>query len=173
MVWRDVYYLMAYCGQQLHQPPNVAGWSAYYQYPAYDDLWLDTATYPARTNTIQSIMYAGFSTPAGTYEPQSANLEFKVNFVSLVGQFTDPYDPNTLVVDAAELLFAIPVSLLVRTQLKISYLLLGQLTDSYWTDAYELYVQDPNTTDMTAQLVPTLLQLLFLDMAKAAEIQMH
>ncbi|HRD54584.1 MAG TPA: DUF1800 domain-containing protein [Flavobacteriales bacterium] len=173
MVWRDVYFLMAYCGQQIHQPPNVAGWSAYYQFPAYDDLWLDTATYPARNNTLQAIMYVGFSTPAGTYQPQSANLEFKVDFVAVVGQFTDPYNPNTLVSDAVELLFAVPVGLLVRTQLKVGYLLLGQVSDFYWTDAYELYVQDPNTTDMTAQLVPTLLQLLFLDMSKAAETQMH
>jgi len=173
IVWRDIYYLMAYCGQQVHNPPNVAGWVAYYQFPAYDDIWLDTATYPARNNTLQYILANGFSTPAGTYQPISANQEFKVNLVALVGQFTDPMNPNTLVIDAADLLFPIPVSLLVRTQLKISYLLLGQLSDSYWSDAYELYVADPNTTDMTAQLVPSMLLFLFLDMAKAAETQMH
>lgn len=173
IVCRDAYYLMAYCGQQIHNPPNVAGWSAYYQFPAFDDIWLDTATYPARNNTLQALLFNGFSTPAGTYQPMSANLVFKVNFLDLVGQFTDPYNPNTLVVDAVDLLFPIPVSILVRTQLKISYLLLGQLTDSYWTDAYEIYVNDPNTTDMTAQLVPSMLLYLFLDMAKAAETQMH
>lgn len=173
LVWRDIYFLMAYCGQQVHNPPNVAGWPAYYQFPAFDNIWLDTATYPARLNTLQAILFVGFSTPAGTYQPASANLQFKADFVALVGQFSDPMNPNTLVSDAVELMFALPVGLLVRTQLKISYLLLGQITDSYWTDAYELYVADPSTTDMTAQLVPSMLQWLFLDMAKAAETQMH
>ena len=34
-------------------------------------------------------------------------------------------------------------------------------------------MNDPNTTDMTAQLVPSLLLWLFLDMAGAAETQLH
>lgn len=172
-VWRDVYYLLAYAGQEILNPPNVAGWTAYYQYPAYDNIWLDTATYPARSFSLQGIIYTGFSTPANMYEAASANLTFKPDLVALVGQFSNPYDPNTLVADAADLLFAVPVSQLVRTQLKIAYLLLGQLNDIYWTDAYEIYVLDPNTTDMTAQLVPTMLLYLFIDMAKAAETQMH
>ncbi|WKZ66455.1 MAG: DUF1800 domain-containing protein [Flavobacteriales bacterium] len=172
-VWRDVYFLTAYSGQELLNVPNVAGWPAYYQFPAYDDIWLDTATYPARNNSLAALLFSGFSTPNNLYQPESRNLEFKVDFVGLVGQFSDPMNPNALVSDAAELMFAVPVSLLVRTQLKISYLLLGQLTDSYWSDAYELYVTDPNTTDMTAQLVPSMLLWLFLDMAKAAETQLH
>lgn len=172
-VWRDVYWLTAYAGQELLNPPNVAGWPAYYQYPSYDDLWLDTATYPARNNSLLGLLFTGFTTPNNLYQPESRNLVFKANLVALVGQFTDPYNPNALVVDAADLMFAVPVSLLVRTQLKIAYLLLGQLNDSYWSDVYELYVLDPNTTDMNAQLVPSMLLYLFLDMAKAAETQMH
>ncbi len=172
-VWRDVYWLTAYAGQELLNPPNVAGWPAYHQFPSYDDIWLDTATYPARNNSLLGIIYTGFSTPANLYQPESRNLTFKADLVALVGQFSDPLNPNTLVSDAADLMFAVPVSLLVRTQLKIAYLLLGQLSDVYWTDAYELYVADPNTTDMTAQLVPSMLLYLFIDMAKAAETQMH
>lgn len=172
-VWRDVYFLTTYAGQELLNPPNVAGWPAYYQFPSYDDLWLDTATYPARNNSLQGLIYTGFSTPNNLYQPESRNLVFKADLVALVGQFTDPYNPNTLVAEAADLLHAVPVSVLVRTQLKIAYLLLGQLNDTYWSDVYELYVTDPNTTDMNAQLVPTMLLYLFLDMAKAAETQMH
>lgn len=172
-VWRDIYFLMAYAGQEILNPPNVAGWAAYYQYPAYDNIWLDTATYPARSFTVQGIIYNGFTTPANLYEAASCNLAFKPDLVALVGGFSNPYDPNALVADATDLMFAIPVSQLVRVQLKISYLLLGQLNDIYWTDAYELYVQDPNTTNMTAQLVPSMLLYLFIDMAKAAETQMH
>ena len=172
-VWRDVYYLMAYSGQDILNPPNVAGWPAYYQYPQYDNIWMDTATYPARNFTVQGILYNGFSTPNNLYQPESRNLLFKPDLLAVVAQFNDPYNPNTLVTDAAELLFAVPVSAGVKGQLKTNYLLLGQMNDAYWSDAYELYVLDPNTTNMTAQLVPSLLLWLFLDMAGAAETQMH
>lgn len=172
-VWRDAYWLTTYAGQNLLNPPNVAGFPAYYQFPAFDDIWLDTATYPARNNCLLGILYTGFSTPANLYQPESRNLTFKADLVALVGQFTDPSNPNALVSDAADLMLALPISLLVRTQLKIAYLLLGQLNDIYWTDAYEIYVADPNTTNMTAQQVPNLLLYLFLDLSKAAETQMH
>jgi len=172
-VWRDVYWLTGYAGQELLNPPNVAGWPAYHQFPSYDDVWLDTATYPARNNSLLGILYTGFSTPNNLFQPQSRNLEFKVDLINLVGQFNDPMNPNTLVADAADLLMAIPLSETVRNQLKTNFLLLGQQSDFYWSDAYELFVNDPNTTNMTAQLVPTILLWLFLDMAGAAETQLH
>jgi hypothetical protein len=56
--------------------------------------------------------------------------------------------------------------------LKTGYLLLGQVNDIYWTNAYQTYVGDPNTTDPVAQLVPTLLAGLFVDMQGAAEHQL-
>lgn len=172
-VWRDVYYLIAYSGQDILNPPNVAGWPAYHQFPQYDNIWMDTATYPARNFTVQGILYTGFSTPNNLYQLESRNLQFKPDLLEVVAQFNDPTDPNLLVADAAELLFAVPVSAGVRGQLKTNYLLLGQMNDTYWSDAYELYVSDPGTTNMTAQLVPSLLLWLFLDMAGAAETQMH
>ena len=47
------------------------------------------------------------------------------------------------------------------------------IRDSYWSDAYELYVADPNTTSMTAQLVPDILRWLVGDMQKAAERHLY
>lgn len=172
-VWRDVYWLTSYAGQELLNPPNVAGWPAYHQFPSYDEVWLDSATYPARNNSLLGIIYTGFSTGNNLFQPQSRNLELKVDLIALVDQFTNPMDPNSLVADAADLLMALPISEAVRNQLKTNFLLLGQQSDFYWSDAYELYVNDPNTTDMTAQLVPSLLLWLFLDMAGAAETQLH
>ncbi|HEY0978631.1 MAG TPA: DUF1800 family protein [Flavobacteriales bacterium] len=171
--WLQLYWLMGYCGQELMAPPNVAGWPAYYQYPQYDDIWMDTATYPARKNSLQGILYSGFSTDDSLYQPESRNLEFRVDLPVLVSQFSDPMDPNALVRDLAALFFALPLSTAVLGQLKTNFLLLGQQNDVYWSDAYELYMADPNTTNMTAQLVPDILMWLMLDMAGAAEIQLH
>jgi len=170
-IWGEIYALMAYCGQAIGEPPNVAGWPAYYQYPQFDEVWMDSATYAVRKQIYEYFTYVGLSTPANLYEPQSANLQFKVDLVALVQQFTDAEDPNVLVAEAADLLFTIDVSQSVKDQLKTGYLLLGQMNDSYWSSAYSTYVADPNTTDPVAQLVPTLLMGLFIDMQGAAEHQ--
>jgi hypothetical protein len=77
-----------------------------------------------------------------------------------------------LVAEAADLLFTVSVSQGVKDQLKTGYLLLGQMNDAYWTSAYVTYVADPNTMDPVAQLVPTLLAGLFIDMQGAAEHQL-
>ncbi|MDX9751417.1 MAG: DUF1800 domain-containing protein [Flavobacteriales bacterium] len=170
--WLQVYALVAYCGQPLFQPPNVAGWPAYHQYPQYDDIWMDTATYPARNNAVAAILWTGFTTDGNMYEAASQDLSFQVDLLAVVAQFSDPFDPNVLVHEATELLFTVPVSQQVKDQLKTSYLLLGQQFDHYWSDAYELYVNDPQTTDMTAQLVPLILRWLFNDLRGAGETQL-
>jgi uncharacterized protein (DUF1800 family) len=170
--WMQVYSVIAYCGQNLFQPPNVAGWPAYHQFPQYDDIWMDSSTYPARNNALGAILWLGITTDGNMYDPNSQNLTYKVDLLSVVAQFSDPYDPNVLVQEAVDLLFAVPVSATVRFQLKVAYLLLGQLSDHYWRDAYELYVLDPNTTNMTAQLVPNMLLWLFNDLRGSAEIQL-
>lgn len=170
--WTQVYALIAYSGQPLFQPPNVAGWPAYHQFPQYDDIWMDTATYPARNNALAGILFVGVTTDGNMYQAASQNLEFKADLLAVIAQFSDPFDPNVVVQEATDLLFAVPVSALVKLQLKIGYLLLGQLSDHYWSDAYEIYINDPNTTNMTAQLVPTMLLGLFNDMRGAGEVHL-
>jgi uncharacterized protein (DUF1800 family) len=171
-VWTEVYALMGYCGQSIGEPPNVAGWPAYYQVPQYDEMWMDSATYAIRKQIYEYFTYVGFSTPNNLYDPASENLTFKADLVALVQQFSNAANPNILVAEAADLLFTVPVSQGVKDQLKTGYLLLGQTNDSYWTSAYLTYVADPNTTDPVAQLVPLLLAALFVDMQGAAEHQL-
>lgn len=172
-VWRDVYNATGLIGQYVGEPPNVAGWPAYYQFPQFDELWMDSATYANRKLIYEAVSYVGLSTPALMVQPQSQGLQFNISFVDLVAQFADPADPNALIAEAVDLLFAVDVSQGIKDQLKTNYLLFGQTSDYYWSDAYTTYVADPNTTDPAAQLVPTILLLLFLDMQGAAEHHLH
>ncbi len=165
----EQYWLVAYAGQNLLEPPNVAGWTAYYLYPSYDELWLDTATYPQRNNSLLAVVYGTVETPSDTVLPDNADLSFRVDIVAFVQQLSAPANPNTLIQDLVDLLYVNPISATVKQQLKQQYLLFGQVSDVYWTEAYELYISDPNTTNMTAQLVPDILRWLIGDMQKAAE----
>ncbi len=171
--WLEIYFLTAYCGQELGNPPNVAGWPAYYQHPQYDDIWVDTATFPARNFSLQGIVYVGITTPADLYQPQSQNLELKVDLVAFCEQLSNPADPDQLLADMAELYYGTAVSQAVRDQLKTNILLFGQTQNYYWTFAYSTYVADPNTQDFTAQLVPGVLLWLTVDMLGAAEFHIH
>lgn len=167
------YWLTAYAGMNLMAPPNVAGWPAYYLYPSYDELWLDTATYPQRNNSLLAVVYGSVETPSNTVQPGSADLAFRLDIIAFVQQLSDPADPNALITDLVDLLYVNPISDAVKLQLKHFYLLFGQVSDIYWTEAYEAYIADPNTTNMTAQLVPDILRWLIGDMQKAAERHLY
>ncbi len=168
-VMRDMYWLVDYAGQNLGAPPNVAGWPAYYLYPSYDDLWLDTSTFPARNNSLLGINYNGFTTSENTYDAASANLQFKVDQVAFTQLLNNPSDPVMLIDELVDHFYVNPISQSVKDQLRQDYLLLGQQNNSYWTTAYNTYVADPNTTNMAAQLVPDILRWLIGDMQQAAE----
>ena len=118
-------------------------------------------------------MVFGFATPAQLVLPDNRNLQFKVDLLQVVAQFDQPSDPDMLLQQAADLLFGVPVSAAVLGQLKVQYLLQGQLSNYYWSDAYTTYVNDPATTDPSAMQVPQKLQSLFYDMMGAAECQLH
>lgn len=169
----EFYWLVSYAGQTLAEPPNVAGWPAYYLHPAYDRLWLDTATFPARNNALLSVIYSTIETPSDTVLPASADLSFRTDLVAFTQELQNPANPNALIDQLVELMYVHPISPAVKQQLKQAYLLFGQTNDIYWSDAYELYVADPNTTSMTAQLVPDILRWLVGDMQKAAERHLY
>ncbi|MEP7197035.1 MAG: DUF1800 family protein [Saprospiraceae bacterium] len=156
-------------GQDFIEAPDVAGWPAYYQTPQFNEIWINTATYPTRKTYYENILKNGISPGTAYFEDASKNLKFTIDFVAFVETFTNPQDPNILINDACTLLFGAPVSQSVKDQLKKNYLLQGQSTDFYWTNAFNAFVIDPNTTNPDAKKVPTILRDLFLDMCGAAE----
>lgn len=172
-IWMDVYNVCGFAQQELADPPNVAGWPAYHQFPQYDRVWMDSSSYAFRKLIYEYVSFIGLSTPAQMVQPQSQNLVFKIHFPDFVSQFANPANPNTLLSEACEYLMAVPVSQQVRDQLKLNYLLFGQTNDLYWTYAWSTYAADPNTTDPAGSLVPTILLLLFLDLQSAAEHHLH
>lgn len=156
-------------GQDVNDPPNVAGWAAYYQTPSFHEIWIDTATYPFRKGAYEAIGRSNFTLKvANTYDGKSGFLN-KMSFVDFVKQFDNPSDPNELIREAVELMFGPPLSQSTKDQLKTNYLLLGQSTDYYWTDAWDVYIANPSTTDPESKKVPQMLQDLFVYLMSAAE----
>jgi hypothetical protein len=169
VAWDSIRNFTVRQGLDLGDPPNVAGWPAYYQTPSFHEMWVDTSSYPERKSAYESLCINGMTTSANLFTDASKSIPIKFNFVDFVKQFENPQDPNALINEAVELLFGIDVSQSIKDTLKSNYLLLGQSSDYYWTDAYNTYVANPSTTDPEGKRVPTMLRDLFVYMQSAAE----
>jgi hypothetical protein len=66
--------------------------------------------------------------------------------VDFVKQFSNPAEPNQLIKDIVEHLYVIPISTATKNAIKTSGLLSGQSTDSYWTSAWNDYINDPSNS---------------------------
>ncbi len=123
-------------------PPNVAGWSAYRQIPTYYRNWISADTIRNR-NIISDVMAFG-GVDVG---PE----KLFINHIAFAAQFPNPGDPNALIDNTLAILHPMPISTLKKFYLK-SILLSGQLSDHYWTDAWNAYVNNPSDP-MAAQAV--------------------
>jgi uncharacterized protein (DUF1800 family) len=135
---QDAYYSIwagaAVSGMFLGNPPSVSGWPAYYQTPQYHQLWLNSDTLPKRIQYTVALVY-GF-TYKGSKKLQADVIEF-------AKQTSDPSNPNILIQETIDLLYAMDISTTQKSGLKQSTLLFGQSNDIYWTNAWNDYLNNP------------------------------
>lgn len=132
--------------QNLGDVPNVSGWPAYYQHPLYDTLWINTDTFTKRQAFINTILN-GYT---------NSSQRSIADVVILARRFANPGDPNALIQDMTTYFLRMPLSQATHDRLKTDILLTGQTQDSYWTNAWNAYLNNPfNTTlynDMYSRL---------------------
>jgi uncharacterized protein (DUF1800 family) len=122
------------CGLTYGNPPNVAGWPAYYQTPQFHQLWLNSDTLPKRI-LYTVAMLVGFQTTGGVLIADT---------IEYAKTTSDPSDPNVLIQETIDLLYAFDFSSTRKQTLKVSSLLFGQSSDHYWTDAWNAHINDPS-----------------------------
>jgi hypothetical protein len=137
----DNFYLSLTYGFAMNQllqmpgdPPNVAGWQAYYQQPLLDKIWINTSTLPRRGQLNEFLIYAGL---------QAVNYKVKIDVLQWAQTLTNPSDVNDLIDEAVLLLLGLPVSQTVKDGLK-AILLTGLPSEYYWTVAWDFYQANPN-----------------------------
>lgn len=141
-VWQAIRFEAAEMQQELGSIPEVAGWYAYYQEPAFHELWVNTATYTRRNIFTDRMIADGIM-----YDNQTIAIEP----LAFAGQLANPGDPNLLIDQSAEILLRYPLSVSAKEFIKRSILLSGQLQDYYWTNAWDAYKANPS--DMAARAV--------------------
>lgn len=160
--WILVEYLMGTMAMDLGDPPNVAGWPAYYQEPQYHELWINSDTLPLRNEITDYVSSQGGFTYRG--------VTLKTDFVAFAAQFTNVADPNLLIADSAALLSPNDLGVTQTAFLK-SILLSGQTADHYWSDAWNQYAGDP-TNQSLKNIVETRLRSMYSYMMDLAEYQL-
>lgn len=148
--------------QNLGDPPDVAGWKAYYQAPQFYEIWINSDTLPKRNQFTDTMSNNG-------YTRNGKNI--KIDFVAFAKSLPNPGDPNALINDSLTYLFRLPLSQASKNQLKTDILLSGQAQDHYWTDAWVAYSLNPNDT-ANANIVKNRLRDLHQYLMKLAEFQL-
>jgi len=139
-VWQSIQYEASEMQQELGAIPEVAGWYAYYQEPAFHELWVNTATYTRRNIFTDRMIADGIT---------NNNQTLVIDPIAFADQLANPGDPNLLIDQSLEILFRYPLSASGKEFIKRSILLSGQLQDYYWTVAWDAYKANP--ADMAAR----------------------
>jgi len=124
--------------QYLGDPPDVAGWSAYYQVPQFYEIWINSDTLPRRKSLSDRLAGSGYRTGGET---------LVIDPIALARSISGSDDPNTLIDEACRYLYPIPVTSLQKDFFKNA--LIPGLPDYEWTVEWAEYLADPG--DMTKE----------------------
>jgi uncharacterized protein (DUF1800 family) len=138
-MWQFMAYYGSVIGQEILNPPNVAGWPAYYQTPEFHELWINSSTLPYRQELCDAMIYNGFS-----HNGQTVIFDL----LAFTASMPTPDDPVALTTDVLSYLLSISVSTSLQSYL-VSILLSGQTNTAYWTSAWDAYAANP--TDAALQ----------------------
>ena len=145
---------------ELFNPPNVAGWPAYYQEPQYHELWINTATFPTRGGISDSVIDG----------KRVGTVRLQVDLIEMVKAFSDPGNPRVVIAELSAQFF--PFNL---TQTQQDYLLanvfLPGLPDYEWGVEWNDYIANPANAQKKA-LITTKLADLAKFLLRLAEYQL-
>lgn len=159
-------YLQNYSNSNMEQGlglvPNVSGWKAYYQDPTYYQNWINSNTIQRRSTFVSSLL-SGFTQGA---------TSIKLDTISFIQQFPNAIiqDPDLLINEMMPYFFSLDLPVAYKSETKIATLLNGQVTNNYWTTAWNNYLATPNTTN--TNLVKARLNSLFTTFLQLAEFQL-
>jgi uncharacterized protein (DUF1800 family) len=135
--WEQIRNQAAGLQQNIGDPPNVAGWQAYYQEPEFDKLWISSDTLPKRNQFTDKMINNGFT---------RTGKKIAVDPVAFATVLRNPENPDSLIRESARLLYMTEIPEEVMQFIKTNILLSGlegMAADHYWTHAWTTYLSNP------------------------------
>lgn len=159
-VWDRIFEEAKDLQMEILNPPDVAGWPAYYQKPQYHQLWVNSVTLPLRMGFISNLVNRGFD---------ENDFEVKVDTLELVQTVSDPLDAPTLIAEWTDRFFPYPITQPQQDSLR--EVLIPGLPNFEWTVEYMEYLAEPND-EMIRKSVQAKLDALLESILTMAEFQL-
>ena len=140
-------------------PPNVAGWSAYYQEPQFYELWINSVTLPSRNQFVDAMVNG----------VRRSGRTMGLDPLAFVPKVSDPFDPNVFITELAQLVF--PQTITESQHSFLKNVLLPGLPDYEWSLEYGGYLANPEDKDLK-NAVTARLQALLRTMFAMAEFHL-
>ena len=131
-IYLSMYGLADQMGQGYLAPPSVAGWTAYYQAPAFYRLWINSTYIKKRFDVVNLLTSNNYNV--------NGNI-FKIKVLDFLNGLSMPSSAPQVVDDLCVVLF--PKDIPVADKLAIKAVLTGGLPDFEWTLQYNEYLNDP------------------------------
>jgi len=158
---RQVYMVfdMADRGMEIGDPPNVAGWRAYYQAPSFDKTWITSDSIQSRVSRQDTLLQFG--------HVYGDILLEEFSLISLVEDLNEPVLPRKVIAEVAELLLGLPLS---ESGIDNLESILSPV-DNEWTLSWFDYTDNP-TDEMKKEVVESRLRSTFRAMLQLGEFQL-
>ena len=127
-------------GLEITNPPNVSGWPAFYQEPAYDLLWINSLTIKNRKNGTQDIVSWGLWL--------DHYLHIILDLFNYLSSFSTPENLDAFIDELDERLLGGTLNANSRERLRKN--VLNDLNPSYWQTAVSRFMQNPTIENRQA-----------------------
>ena len=131
--WWKFFTVLPKMQMEYLNPPDVAGWKAYYQEPSFYRTWINSSTLPVRMEVVEKLSDNGY-----TYN----SFKHQIDVLTFAQTLDNPSDPNALIQETARLLY--PKPLTDKQVSAIKDILIPGLEDYVWTNEYTDYISSPN-----------------------------
>ncbi|MFT6866033.1 MAG: hypothetical protein ACJA08_000860 [Cyclobacteriaceae bacterium] len=149
-LWFEVYTSAQVQLQSISDPPDVAGWKAYYQEPSFYRTWISAVTLSERDSFMNRLLSSKGIVKNGK--------TIKVNPFKILDQLDNPTNPNEVVSSFTKLLIPVPLSTDARDGLKEA--LIAGLPDFELTVEYNAFKNDPGNAGTKQAIEGKLLSLI-------------
>ncbi len=133
-----------------YNPPGVSGWKAWYQEPAWYQVWINSVTLPVRADIASLVTYSGFQV--------GNNPKAPIPVMDWLEGIPEPQSADSVIAQLALQLFAHPLAEEKKNYLK--EVLLPGLPDYEWTIEYLDYKANPDNEELMEALANKLRNLI-------------
>ena len=150
-MWNYANALSYVMQQTLGDPPNVAGWAAYYQTPQFHELWINAVTLPRRNQVTDLFIGPGYS---------RGGLKIVIDPLALAQSFpaATASDCTLLINEFVRLM--LPITLTASQLAFLKTALLPGLPDFEWTVEWQAYLATPTNAGKKAAVTTKLQAML-------------